>query len=226
MTNFYTYDVRLPNDYNSDKKYPTVFAMHGIGSNEQNIMSMLDGLNSDFIVIAIRGNLSQGNGYAYFHIKSIGNPIRDMFDESIKELENFIHYATGKYGIDPSRRYLLGFSQGAILSMSLALVMGEQIKGIVALNGYIPEFLKIEYPIRSIRNMSIFISHGEYDAVFPKRLGDDNTAYFRERSNHVIYRTYAAGHEVISENLRDFSNWLRQDALNTVVESEKGEINL
>lgn len=217
MSAHYTYEVVWPHNYNPDTKYPVIFAMHGKGSNEQNMMPLLDGLKDDFIVISIRGDLPLGNGYAYFHIKSIGNPIRELFDQSVQQLQNFIDYATDKYAVDPSRRYLLGFSQGAILSMSLALVMGEQIKGIVALNGYIPSFVKQEYPLQSVKNTSIFISHGDYDQVFPRQLGDDNHDYFRQVSDHVTYRTYAAGHEVPLENKRDFTIWLQQDAVTSTL---------
>lgn len=208
----YSYDVKLPHAYNPEKKYPVIFALHGKGSNEQNMMGLLSQLTDDFIVIGIRGNLPLGNGYAYFHIKSIGNPIREHFDQAMQQLERFIDYATGKYPIDPGRRYLLGFSQGAILSMSLALVLGEKIKGIVALNGYIPAFVQNEYSLQSVRNMSVFISHGEYDQVFPKQIGDANYEYFRPLSDHVTYKMYAAGHEVSADNQRDFTLWLRQDA--------------
>ncbi len=211
MSTFYTYDIRLPHPYSPEKKYPVIFALHGIGSNEKNMMRLLEGLD-DFIVIGIRGDLSQGSGYAYYHLKSIGNPHRELFDQSIRQLESFVHYATDKYAVDPDRRYLLGFSQGAILSMSLALVMGEQIKGIVALNGYIPSFVKSEYTLQSVKNMSVFISHGEYDQVIPRQMGDANHEYFSQASDHVTYKIYASAHEVPVDNIRDFTDWLKQDA--------------
>ncbi|GGF93119.1 alpha/beta hydrolase [Paenibacillus abyssi] len=213
MSTPYIYDVQLPEHYDPAVKYPTVFALHGLGSNEHNMIGLLGGLKSDFIVISLRGHLTQGSGYAYFHIKSIGNPVRELFDQSMQRLEDFINYATGKYAVDPGRRYLLGFSQGAILSMSLALLMGEKIKGIVALNGYIPAFVKSEYKIQPVKDLSVFISHGEVDPIFPKQLGDANYAYFREASNHVTYKTYPTGHEVSFDNKRDFTLWLQQDAI-------------
>jgi phospholipase/carboxylesterase len=115
-------------------------------------------------------------------LKSLGNPIREMFDEAVKQLEAFIHYGTEKYPIDPGKRYLLGFSQGAILSMTLALTMGEQLKGIVALNGYVPDFVKTEYPLLSVKDVSVFLSHGEYDSVFPVRIGHETAAYFKDQT--------------------------------------------
>jgi phospholipase/carboxylesterase len=208
----YIYDIKLPDGYNPEMKYPVIFALHGLGSNEQDMMGLLGELNSDFIVIGIRGHLPQGSGYAYFHIKSIGNPIREQFDQTMQELERCIEYTTTQYAIDPARRYLLGFSQGAVLSMSLALVMGERMKGIVALNGYIPSFVKDEYKIQSVKKLSVFISHGEHDPVFPKRLGDDNNEFFRQVSNYVTYKTYPSAHGVSLDNKKDFTLWIRQDS--------------
>lgn len=207
----YSYIVRLPNNLDPTQKYPAIFAMHGMGSNEQDLLSLLEDLESEFIIISIRGNLPQGNGYSYFYIKSIGNPERKLFDQAVQQLEQFIVDATDQYPIDKNRRYLLGFSQGAILSMTLALTMGEQIKGIVALNGYIPLFVQNEYPKRQSKNMSVFISHGKFDQIFPSQLGEDNYNYFRHISDHVEYKLYSAGHEVSQENVIDITNWLRQD---------------
>ncbi|MEK3912192.1 alpha/beta hydrolase [Paenibacillus sp. FSL H7-0331] len=208
----YVYDVKLPDEYNSEMKYPVIFALHGLGSNEQDMLGLLSELSTDFIVIGIRGHLPQGSGFAYFHIKSIGNPIREHFDQSMQQLEQFIEMATTQYAIDPARRYLLGFSQGAVLSMCLALTMGERIKGIVALNGYIPIFVKDEYWIQSVTDLSVFISHGEHDPIFPKQLGDNNHEFFRQLSHHVTYTTYPSAHGVSLENQQDFIRWIRQDA--------------
>jgi phospholipase/carboxylesterase len=144
MNPAYQYEVHLPANMDPGKKYPVVFTLHGKGSNERNMFGIVSPLADDFIIIGIRGNLMLGAGYQYYELKSLGNPIREMFDEAVKQLEAFIEYASEKYPIDLGKRYLLGFSQGAILSMSLALTMGDRLKGIVALNGYVPDFVKTE----------------------------------------------------------------------------------
>ncbi|MNI11070.1 Carboxylesterase 2 [compost metagenome] len=127
-------------------------------------------------------------------------------------MEAFIQYATDKYPVDSKRRYLLGFSQGAILSMTLALTMGGQIKGIVALNGYVPEFVKMEYPLKTVTDVSVFISHGEYDSVFPIRIGQETAAYFQNQTPRCTFNTYPIGHGVSEENQRDLVNWMNRDA--------------
>jgi phospholipase/carboxylesterase len=212
MNPTYHYDIYLPANMDPDKKYQVIFTLHGKGSNEKNMFGLVAPLADDFIIIGIRGNLLLGSGYQYYDLKSLGNPIREMFDEAAKQLEAFIYYATEKYPIDLSKRYLLGFSQGAILSMTLALTMGEELKGIVSLNGYVPDFVKTEYPLRSVKDVSVFISHGEYDSVFPVRIGHETAAFFKDQAPRLTFKLYPTDHGVSEENQIDFLNWLKQDA--------------
>lgn len=212
MNPVYQYDVHLPANMDPDKKYPVVFTLHGKGSNERNMFGLAAPLAEDFIIIGIRGNLPLGAGYQYYDLKSLGNPIREMFDDAVKQLEAFIDYATEKYPIDPGKRYLLGFSQGAILSMTLALTMGDRLKGIVALNGYVPDFVKTEYSLRSVKDVSVFVSHGEYDSIFPVRIGHETAAYFKDLTPRLTFKLYPTDHGVSEENQLDFLKWLEQDA--------------
>nr|WP_141501576.1 dienelactone hydrolase family protein [Paenibacillus luteus] len=212
MNPMYPYDVHMPANPVPGKTYPTIFTLHGKGSNESNMFGLVAPLAEDFIIVGIRGNLPLGAGYQYYDLKSLGHPIREMFDEAVTELEAFIHYATDKYPIDPGKRYLLGFSQGAILSMTLSLVMGEGLKGIVALNGYIPNFVKTEYSIRNVKDVSAFISHGEFDSVFPVRIGHETAAYLHDKMNRLTFKIYPTDHGVSEENQLDFIHWLKKDA--------------
>src|SRR4051794_37203541 len=115
MNPVYHYDVRLPANIDPDKKYPVIFTLHGKGSNERNMFGLVAPLADHFIIIGIRGNLPLGAGFQYYDLKSLGNPIREMFDDAVKQLEAFNQNETEKYPIDLGKRYLLGFSQGAIL---------------------------------------------------------------------------------------------------------------
>lgn len=202
MSSLYSYDIHLPSQLDPNRKYPTIFTLHGKGSNEQDMFGVVGPLSEEFIIIGIRGDLPMSGGFQYYELKSLGNPLREQFDRSIEQLQAFVQYATDKYPVDPEKRYFLGFSQGAILSMSLALTLGNQLKGIVALNGYVPDFVKTEYALQSIEDVSVFISHGEYDSVFPVSIGHETAAYFQTRtspphSKHI--RRITVSHQITSE---------------------------
>lgn len=212
MNSAYEYDIHLPAGMIPGRTYPTIFTLHGKGSNERNMSGLVAPLTGDFITIHIRGDLRLGSGYQYYELKSLGNPIRDLFDQAVQKLEAFIRYATDQYPVDAGRRYMLGFSQGAILSMTLALTMGNRLKGIVALNGYVPEFVKSEYSLQSVEDVSVFLSHGEHDTVFPIRTGHETAAYFASLTSHLTFHTYPTGHAVSEDNQRDLVRWLERDA--------------
>ncbi|MFD1176418.1 alpha/beta hydrolase [Paenibacillus puldeungensis] len=208
----YEYDIQMPSNMDPNKKYPTIFTLHGKGSDEKDIYGLVAPLADDFIIVGIRGNLTAGAGYQYYDLKSIGNPLREHFDPAVQQLEATIHYVTENYPVDPGKRYLLGFSQGAILSLTLALTMGRELKGIVALNGYVPEFVKTEYTLQSVKDVSVFISHGEFDPVFPIRIGHETADYFNNKVSQLTFKTYPSGHGVSEENQRDLIEWLKFDA--------------
>jgi phospholipase/carboxylesterase len=211
MNNSLLYKIYLPDNIIEGKKYPVVYAMHGRGSDEEDILGLVEELKNDFILIGIRGSLIQGSGFAYFSIKGYGNPNRESFDNSIENLKEFIHKIAETYPIDVNMQYLLGFSQGAILSMTLALVMGNRIRGIAALSGYVPKFVKEEYEMKSTDEVAIFISHGDFDPIFPLDTGNENYSFFRERSRNVSFISYPMGHEVSVENKKDMIKWFNDE---------------
>jgi phospholipase/carboxylesterase len=205
------YELRRPQNIKPGETYPALFVLHGIGSNELNMLSLVEGLEDSFYIFSIRGHLSHGPGFAFFTIQGYGKPHRDVFDEGVNNLTNFIDYASQQYPLDTSRFYLLGFSQGAILSMSLGLTLGNKIKGVVALSGYIPQFVKEEYNVKPGEQLSVFVSHGEMDQVLPFEWGTQNVEYFNQLGIPVTFKTYPEGHTVSYENLQDFQLWLMND---------------
>lgn len=202
------YDLRKPKHVDPNKAYPALFLIHGIGSNEQNMFPLVEGLEEQFYIFSIRGPLAQPPGFAYFTIEAYGKPHRDVFDQSVSQLTDFIDYASEQYSLNRSQLYLLGFSQGAILSMSLALTLGNRIKGIVALSGYIPKIVTEDYDIKSVDELSAFISHGEMDQILPYEWGVEAQEYFKQLGANVSFHSYKEGHTVSLQNQQDFKKWL------------------
>ncbi|WP_349654938.1 dienelactone hydrolase family protein [Neobacillus sp. 114] len=203
-----TYSLLKPEQVDPDKSYPALFLMHGMGSNEQDLLPLVAGLEEKFFIFSIRGPLVQPPGFAFFTIEGFGKPDRHVFDETVGMISNFIDDVLAEYPVDPNQLYLAGFSQGAILSMSLAIKLGNRIKGIAALSGYIPRFVKEEYEKNPVEELSLFISHGEFDQILPYQWGVENDEYFRSLGAKVAFHSYPAGHTVSLKNQQDFTQWL------------------
>lgn len=202
------YELRKPKQTKPGKVYPAIFVFHGMGSNEQNMLSVVAGLEEQFYIFGVRGDLVQAPGFAYFTIQGYGNPHREAFNQAISQMTRFIDYAAEQYPLDTENFYLLGFSQGAIASMTLGLKLGSRIKGIVALSGYIPEFVKEEYANTAGNQLLLFISHGEFDNILPYEWGVESNEFFKGLGAQVDFQAYSQGHTVSPRNQEDFKTWI------------------
>ncbi|AQQ54635.1 alpha/beta hydrolase [Planococcus lenghuensis] len=205
------YELQKPKQTEAGESYPAIFVLHGIGSNEQNMLQLVEGLEDRFYIFSIRGPLRQPPGFAYFTIEGYGKPHQDVFDHAIGQLTGFIDYATERYPVDQDRLYITGFSQGAILAMTLGLTLGSGIRGIAAFSGYIPDFVKEQYPIRPVDQLSVFISHGESDNVLPYGWGLESRDFFEGQGAQVAFRHYPESHTVSAENKQAFTEWVLED---------------
>lgn len=205
------YELRKPSKIEPDKTYPAIFVMHGMGSNEQNMLPLVEELKDTFYIFSVRGNLAQPPGFAYFTIQGYGKPHREVFDHAIGQLTSFIDYAAEHYPLDHNHFYLLGFSQGAIASMTLGLTLGNRMKGIVALSGYIPGFVKEEYAIKPVDQLSLFISHGEFDNILSYDWGVESNEFYKGLGAQVTFQAYPEGHTVSLKNQQDFMKWILDD---------------
>ncbi|ALC85648.1 esterase [Bacillus sp. FJAT-22090] len=208
MNSNFTYIHSSPQISDENKKYPALFLLHGMGSNENDLVGLVSNLKEKCHIFSIRGPISQPPGYAFFTIEGLGKPHRAVFDQVVQDLQSFIKEITNNHSIDSNKLFLLGFSQGAILTQSLALVMGDKIKGIVALSGYIPSFVKDEYAHQPVNKLNAFISHGEFDNMLPFEWGTASRDYFLEKGASVTFKNYPVSHGVAPENQRDLVTFL------------------
>ena len=165
----------------TDKKMPALFLLHGIGSNEEDLLPLVKSFEETHHIFSLRGPMVINPGeYAYFTIAAFDKPVRDGFDKALTSIQSFIYEAIEEYDLDPNDITLLGFSQGTLLAQSLALTMGNAINKVVALSGYIPCFVKEEeYSKRPVDHLNIFISHGVYDEITPLQWGEVKQRLFR-----------------------------------------------
>lgn len=192
------YALSEPTEKNTDHKYPAILLMHGMGSNENDLLSIVESLKNDFYIISLRGPIAQPPGYAFFTIERIGYPQPESFIHILNEIQKFIEEAVNEYPIDEDKIYLAGFSQGAILSQSLAALMGNKLAGIVALSGYLPNLIG-EMEKAPMNRVKVLLTHGEQDQVIPFSWSKESKEFFEANGAKVQYYTYAGGHFVTPE---------------------------
>lgn len=201
------YIVKEPAIKNSTT--PLIILLHGYGSNEADLFSLAKDLPQEAIVVAVRAPIALRNGFAWIPVNRFGDKEDPAAPEaSRKTLLQFIDQAARKYHIPASRIYLMGFSQGAMMSLNIALTRPEKIKGIAMLSGRLIEDTKSRLaPVTSINQVSIFMAHGTEDQIIPIQEGRDAHNYMTSKNIKTEYHEYKIVHTISSEELMDVQKW-------------------
>ncbi|MGK7957478.1 MAG: alpha/beta hydrolase [Crocosphaera sp.] len=211
------HQVRNPIKRTSQKP-PVLFMLHSIFSDEEKLMSFAPMIDDRFCVISIRGPLMLRNrAYGWFPMKlkkSENNFLLKDVEDCRFLLIDFIDKAIETYGLDPQQIYLMGFSQGAVMSFSLALTIPHRIAALVAMNGRIgATILNQMYEqelvdSKGLEGLPVFAAHGIDDLVIPILYGRETCDHLQNLKVDLDYREYAIGHELSSTVIEDGSAWL------------------
>jgi len=208
-----THLVRRPT--HESARPPLLILLHGVGSNERDLFELAPLLDERLLILSARGPLERGpGGYAWFEVTfTPGGPTINpaQAEASRQALIRFIDEAVAAYGADPARVYLMGFSQGAIMSASVALSAPELVAGAILMSGRIlPEIRPALAEPARLAGLPILLVHGTADAVLPIQHGRASRALLESLPVDLDYREYPQGHEVSQRSLADIAAWLRQ----------------
>lgn len=208
------YIVREPN--NRTEKTSLLILLHGYGSNEEDLFSFAAELPEDLIIISARAPQSLGfRSYSWYTINFTASQgkfsdipeaiaARDLIADFIDEIQE-------SYKIAPTKTFLLGFSQGTILSYAVALSYPEKVQKIIALSGYInAELLPKNIDTKDYTKLDFFISHGSADQVIPVEWANKAPKFLNELHIKNCYQEYPVGHGVAPKNFFDFKNWIEE----------------
>jgi phospholipase/carboxylesterase len=97
-----------------------------------------------------------------------------------------------------------------MMSLTLALTHPEQICGVVAHSGYLPEHTPLEYCWDSLGHTSFFIAHGTQDPVVPVAMARRTAELLKPTGAPLTYREYSIPHTISDESLDEINQWLRR----------------
>lgn len=208
------YIVREPNK--QTEKTALLILLHGYGSNEEDLFSFATELPEDLIIISARAPQNLGFGsYAWYTINFTADQgkFSDIPEaiEARETIATFIDEIQEKYNISPGKTFLLGFSQGTILSYAVALNYPKKVQKIIALSGYInSELLPKDKKPRDYSSLDFFISHGSVDQVIPVEWAQKSPEILNKLSIKNSYKEYPVGHGVAPQNFFDFKKWIEE----------------
>ena len=191
--------------------------LHGVGGNETNLAALAARVGPDTLVVLPRGPIALGpEAFGWFRVAFTGEGPRIVASEaeaSRRTLIEFVAQLQADHGIDAARSVIAGFSQGGILSASVALSSPETVAGFAVLAGRIlPELEpQIVEPARLTR-LHGFIAHGRLDDKLPVDWAQRADAWLTRLGVAHETRLYPAGHALDPAMQHDFLGWFQNIA--------------
>ena len=194
---------------------PLLLLLHGVGSNEHDLYGLAPFLDKRFLIISARAPYTLGpESYAWFEVNFTpqGPVIQpEQAVASHRALITFLKEAITAFDADPKQVYLMGFSQGAIMSASVALIQPELVAGAVLMSGRIPPEIRAHIASHEkLSGLPLLVVHGTADMVLPITYGRDSREFLSSLPVKLTYHEYPMGHEVSQESLSDVIVWLRE----------------
>ena len=194
-----------------DRRSPTILALHGRGSNEQDLLGMAAHLPDNLLWISPRAPLTLGpDSYEWYRVKVIGRPDPEQVLSALETMDHFIDEILDAYPIDPQKLFLLGFSQGSLISLCYTLTHPSPIAGVIAQSGYIPNGVELEIKEAGVKDKPFLLTHGEQDPLIPIEWGRASRDRLQELGVDLAYHEVQMGHNVSMESLAVISTWLEK----------------
>ncbi|HEY8459230.1 MAG TPA: phospholipase [Blastocatellia bacterium] len=194
---------------------PLLLLLHGYGANEDDLFSLAPYLDERFMIVSARAPIAlQPMSYAWFNLGFTPQGILidpEEVESARRTIHKFLGEAIDAYDCDRNAVYLMGFSQGAMMSLSVALTYPGSAAGVVAMSGRVlPQTLQLITDRDALTGLPIFIAHGLRDPLIPISQGRDARAKLSELPVDLTYREYDMAHEISYESLKDAAEWLKE----------------
>lgn len=191
----------------SEGAAPAVFVLHGRGADEEDLLPVARRLPDDLHVFSLRAPDRLMGGYTWYELDLSGGglhasePVDEEFRRSLDAVGEFVDAAVDRWNLDAGRLGLLGFSQGAITSLSLLVERPDRFAWVVALHGY----LAASHAGRDVdlRGTPVFVGAGTRDEVIPADRATTAVDRLRELGADVTSETYDVGHGIAPDELAD-----------------------
>lgn len=192
---------------------PVLVLLHGVGSNEQDLMGLAPRVDPRARIISVRGPLTIGpEAYAWFSVQfTPTGPVIVPEQEAASRaaIADFIDWVAQRQGIPASLVFLLGFSQGGIMTLNEALTQPRHFGGGLAYNiRLLPEVLKQLAPAEELSGAPMFVAQTRQDPVMRLSWSRDMHEKLTRLPLALSYHEYEGGHQIVEAALSDGMQWL------------------
>ena len=187
--------------------------IHGRGADENDLFPLFDMLDPERRLLGVspRGPLSMPPGGAHWYVvRRVGFPDPDTFFPTFERLQGWLAAFLNEHGVPLERTVIGGFSQGAVMSYSLALGPGrERPAALVGLSGFMPTVDGFDLTLDDLFGFRIAIGHGTFDPVIDVHFSREAQQRLEDAGADVTFKESPMDHTIDPAYLEYLRGWLK-----------------
>ena len=184
---------------------PLLVALHGVGSNERDLLGLAPALPPAWTVASLRAPMPWGPGYSWYPLGTPGSPALGPVDAAVDGVLDWIDAVAAEH----TRVGLLGFSQGGSMALQLLRARPAAFAFAVSLSGFVVPGVTDgrDEAVAAVRPR-VFLGHGDLDPVIPPEATARTQAWAAAHTD-ATDRSYAGlPHAVSAEELADVAAFI------------------
>ena len=131
-------------------------------------------------------------------------------DKAVEQGLKAIEALRQKYKLEWNQIVIGGFSQGAMVALSIALQAPSSPAGVTLFSSSLVNEPLIRELAAKHKGLEFFQSHGTGDAMLPFALAERLDSILNEAGMNGMLYSFRGGHEIPMTVLREWSSWLRE----------------
>jgi phospholipase/carboxylesterase len=220
--------VKLPIIYDPERAYPLVIGLHGGGNSLDEFIDIWKYFENPEFIFAVpqapyKWLMEEKIGYDWsaWPTGDIAVMARAL-DLTSKYIADLVESLRERYNTQDV--YLLGFSQGSIITVTAGINNHHLFKGLIILSGpplYEPtwspfvDWFDLEWPTeesaRSAKDLRVFIAHGNSDQLVDINLAYKSRDIFEKFGYNVTFFEHKDGHVISPDAIKQIKIWLKSD---------------
>lgn len=183
----------------------TLLLLHGTGGNEDDLLPLGRALSPSAALLSPRGKVLENGMPRFFRRLAEGVFDEEDLKKRTEELASFVGVAVGEYGLDPSRLYAVGFSNGANIAASLLLSRPGLLAGAVLLRAMVP-FEPESTP--DLSGVPVYLAAGRRDGMIPQESTERLAEILRDSGADLTLDWQPGGHGIGPAEVEAARRWL------------------
>ena len=195
-----------------DGSGPLLVLLHGFTGDETSMVFFVHRLPPGCSLLAPRALFpAPGGGYSWREPgpDHQGLPGIAHLRPAVDSLLGFLEDWCAEAHLEAGSLCLLGFSQGAAMAYTVALLHPERVHALAALSGFLPEGADQLLEGRPLAGKPIFVSHGREDPLVSVDLARRAVARLEASGAPVTYCESTGGHKVAAVCLKGMESFFQ-----------------